>query len=67
MVFNAANEAAVGEFLAGRIKFVNIVELIERCLDKHDVKREVGLDELLAADGWAREEVANNAKRMAYK
>jgi 1-deoxy-D-xylulose-5-phosphate reductoisomerase len=66
-VFNAANEAAVGEFLAGRIKFVNIVELIERCLDKHDVKQEVGLDELLAADGWAREEVANNAKRMAYK
>jgi len=66
-VFNAANEAAVGEFLEGRIKFVNIVELIELCLDKHDVKQEVGLDELLAADGWAREEVANNAKRMAYK
>ena len=46
-VFNAANEAAVQEFLAGRIKFVNIVELIEHCLDKHKVKTDVSLEELL--------------------
>ena len=38
VVFNAANEAAVEEFLAGRIRFVNIVELIERCLDKHEAR-----------------------------
>lgn len=62
-VFNAANEAAVKEFLEGKIKFVNIVELIERCLDKHNVKFNAGLDELLAADNWARNEVSKWLKK----
>lgn len=58
-VFNAANEAAVEEFLAGRIEFVNIVELIEHCLNKHDIKTGASLEELLEADAWARKEVGN--------
>jgi len=58
VVFNAANEAAVEEFLAGRIKFVNILELVEDCLNKHDVKTGVSLEELLEADEWARRQVA---------
>jgi 1-deoxy-D-xylulose-5-phosphate reductoisomerase len=62
VVFNAANEAAVEEFLAGRIKFVRIVELIEYCLNKHNVKRRVSLEELLEADGWARREVIQSAQ-----
>lgn len=62
VVFNAANEAAVGEFLAGRIKFARIVELIEECLNKHNVKRRVSLEELLEADGWARKEVEQRAQ-----
>ncbi|MFQ6034930.1 MAG: 1-deoxy-D-xylulose-5-phosphate reductoisomerase [Sedimentisphaerales bacterium] len=57
VVFNAANEAAVQEFLAGKIKFVNIVELIEHCLNKHDVKTDASLEELLQADVWARKQV----------
>ena len=65
VVFNAANEAAVQEFLAGRIKFVNIVELIEHCLKEHNVKRCVSLDELLEADAWARREVGSSVKRKA--
>ncbi len=56
-VFNAANEAAVEEFLAGGIEFVNIVELIEHCLNKHDVKTGASIEELLEADAWARKEV----------
>jgi 1-deoxy-D-xylulose-5-phosphate reductoisomerase len=56
-VFNAANEAAVKEFLEGKIKFVNIVEIIEYCLDKHKIKIEATLEDLLSADGWARNEV----------
>ncbi len=63
VVFNAANEAAVQEFLAGRIKFVNIVELIEHCLNKHNVKRRVSLEELLEADAWARREVIECLKQ----
>jgi 1-deoxy-D-xylulose-5-phosphate reductoisomerase len=62
VVFNAANEAAVGQFLAGRIKFVRIVELIEDCLNKHNVKRQVSLEELLEADGWARKEVEQRVR-----
>jgi 1-deoxy-D-xylulose-5-phosphate reductoisomerase len=61
VVFNAANEAAVEEFLAGRIKFVNILELVEHCLDKHDVKTHVSLEDLLEADAWARKEVSARA------
>jgi 1-deoxy-D-xylulose-5-phosphate reductoisomerase len=62
VVFNAANEAAVGEFLAGKIKFVRIIELIEECLNKHNVKRRVTLEELLEADRWARREVVKSAQ-----
>jgi 1-deoxy-D-xylulose-5-phosphate reductoisomerase len=64
VVFNAANEVAVEEFLAGRIKFVSIVEFIEHCLDRHDVRTSVSLDELLEADAWARREVAELAARV---
>jgi len=65
VVFNAANEAAVQEFLAGSIKFVNIVQLIEHCLNKHDVREHVTLEELLEADAWARREVKNRVGRKA--
>jgi 1-deoxy-D-xylulose-5-phosphate reductoisomerase len=55
--FNAANEAAVEEFLAGRIKFLQIMELVEHCLNRHDVRRITCIEELLEADAWARREV----------
>lgn len=63
VVFNAANEAAVQEFLAGRIKFSMIVELIEHCLNKHTVCPSVSLEELLEADAWARKEVIECLKQ----
>ncbi|MCX5647273.1 MAG: 1-deoxy-D-xylulose-5-phosphate reductoisomerase [Phycisphaerae bacterium] len=55
--FNAANETAVEEFLAGRIKFLQIMELVEHCLNRHDIRQITCLDELLEADAWARKEV----------
>ena len=64
VVFNAANEAAVEEFLAGRIKFVNIIEIIENCLNRHNVKKTVSLEEVLDADAWARREVVELAYSM---
>jgi len=54
VVFNAANEVAVQEFLAGRIRFGMIVRAIEHCLNKHDVIPSVSLEELPAVDEWAR-------------
>ncbi|MGE5297503.1 MAG: 1-deoxy-D-xylulose-5-phosphate reductoisomerase [Solirubrobacterales bacterium] len=53
-VFNAANEAAVAEFLAGRIRFLQIMDLVEHCLDRHSVRKSSTLEELLEADAWAR-------------
>ncbi len=64
VVFNAANEAAVAEFIAGRIKFTSIVELIERCLGKHKVEHEVPLKELMEIDGWARRKVLEMAVKV---
>ncbi len=66
VVFNAANEVAVEEFLAGRIKFVTIVELIEHCVNKHDVHSRVSLEEIYEADAWARREVIECLKQKAF-
>lgn len=58
VVFNAANEAAVEAFLAGRIRFVQIIELVEYCLNEHKTgDSAVSLEELLEADAWARRHV----------
>ncbi|MFC1675676.1 1-deoxy-D-xylulose-5-phosphate reductoisomerase [Planctomycetota bacterium] len=67
VVFNAANEVAVEHFLAGRIKFAAIVELIEACLDKHDIKAITSLEELLEADTWAREQVQKSISKKEHK
>jgi len=56
-VFNAANEAAVQAFLNGDIGFVRILECIEECLNRHDVRTHIGLDDLMEADLWARDQV----------
>jgi 1-deoxy-D-xylulose-5-phosphate reductoisomerase len=56
-VFNAANEAAVAAFLKGRIPFLRIIELIDHCLNKHTREAGACLEDLLAADTWARQEV----------
>lgn len=57
-VLNAANEAAVQAFCDGRIRFPEIVELVRDVLHRHDVRTEPTLEDLLAADAWARQEVA---------
>lgn len=65
-VFNAANEAAVEEFLAGRIAFLQIMEVVESCLHKHDVRHTKCLDELLEADAWARREVKERLRQTVW-
>lgn len=56
-VVNAANEAAVGRFLAGEMEFLEIVPTCRRVLEAHDFDPNPTLESLLAADRWAREEV----------
>ena len=55
-VMNAANEEAVGAFLARRINFISIPKIIERTMSKHRLIRRPDLGAILGADRWAREE-----------
>jgi len=54
-VLNAADEAAVEAFLAGRIGFIDIIDWIEQALSAHTVGPAATVEEVLAADSWARE------------
>ncbi|MCH7600503.1 MAG: 1-deoxy-D-xylulose-5-phosphate reductoisomerase [Myxococcales bacterium] len=58
-VLNAANEASVAAFLDGSIAFGEIAAINKRVLDEHLHERagtRVGdIDEIVAADAWARE------------
>ena len=55
-VLNAANESAVRDFLAGRIKFTDIPKLIKKAMDKHlkEFVAAPSLEDILAADARAR-------------
>jgi 1-deoxy-D-xylulose-5-phosphate reductoisomerase len=55
-VLNAANEVAVDRFLAGKIRFTGIAAKIAAVMKKHRVVKKPGLDDILEADAWAREE-----------
>jgi 1-deoxy-D-xylulose-5-phosphate reductoisomerase len=57
-VLNAANEAAVGRFLAGSLRFLDIPRVCRAVLDAHEFNAQPTLQELLAVDRWARQEVA---------
>jgi 1-deoxy-D-xylulose-5-phosphate reductoisomerase len=59
-VYNAANEVAVEAFREGRLGFVEIIDTVAHVLGAHDVPSNAApsLDEILAADAWAREEAA---------
>jgi 1-deoxy-D-xylulose-5-phosphate reductoisomerase len=62
---NAANEAAVNNFLNRRIEFVKIPYYIEAAMKAHRAVRNPGLLDILAADAEARELVEgliNNGK-----
>jgi 1-deoxy-D-xylulose-5-phosphate reductoisomerase len=56
-VLNAANEAAVGRFLAGNLPFLDIARCCRAVLDSHDFDPRPTLERLLALDRWARQEV----------
>ncbi len=61
-VLNAANEQAVAAFRNGRIGFLTISEVVGRVVDEATSGAQGGnrvtLEEVLDADGWARERAA---------
>ncbi len=64
-VLNAANEEAVAQFLEEQIHFLDIPEVIEAACERHkpDLQSQPNLDEVLAADAWARQAVKEQVKR----
>lgn len=63
-VLNAANEEAVALFLSEQIRFLDIPRCIELVCDRHqkDNHSNPSLDDILAADQWARQEVLAASK-----
>jgi len=53
-VLNATNEVAVEGFLTGQVQFTEIPDLNNRVLDAHSARPVRNLNELIAADEWAR-------------
>ncbi|HZK81383.1 MAG TPA: 1-deoxy-D-xylulose-5-phosphate reductoisomerase [Humisphaera sp.] len=56
-VLNAAKEAAVDAFIGGHVSFGEISRLVGLTIDAHQLEATPTLDELLAADQWARKQV----------
>jgi 1-deoxy-D-xylulose-5-phosphate reductoisomerase len=56
-VLNAANEVAVAAFLDRKISLPKITELVSQALDEHQAVHTDSLEDLMAADAWARRKV----------
>jgi 1-deoxy-D-xylulose-5-phosphate reductoisomerase len=65
-VLNAANEQAVALFLAEKIEFLDIPKVIEKVCDKHRADNNLtpSLDDILAADIWARQMVIELSQQV---
>ena len=54
-VLNAANEYAVAKFLGGEIRFLEIYDMIEYAMGKHDLIKHPELEDILATKKWTEE------------
>jgi 1-deoxy-D-xylulose-5-phosphate reductoisomerase len=54
-VLNAANEIAVSAFLEGHLSFPGIWDTVAETMSRHRPTTHPSLDEIVAADRWARE------------
>ncbi|MBL8660317.1 MAG: 1-deoxy-D-xylulose-5-phosphate reductoisomerase [Rhodospirillales bacterium] len=69
IVLNAANEVAVGSFLAGEIGFLSIAQVVEETIYAIDCRPVGSIDDVRDVDGEARAKaediIANLAQRIA--
>ncbi len=56
-VLNSSNDKAVNLFLEGRISFTDIIRVTEKVVSVHAGIQEPSLDDIIAAEEWAKEEV----------
>lgn len=59
---NGANEEAVALFLNGKIKFLQIAELVEKAYLSAEIKKDFTVEDIFAADFAARQSVRENFK-----
>ena len=64
-VLNAANEIAVAAFLAGDCRYDDIVSSVADAVDAAPIVQSPSLDDVLAADAWARERTTARLARSA--
>lgn len=62
-VLNAANEIAVNAFLEGHLSFPGIWETVAETMSAHRTLAHPSLDEIVAADLWARETAKSHLTR----
>lgn len=66
-VLNAANDVAVAAFLAGRIRFDAIPEMVQEATSRHVKPREPRYSDIVEADRWAREVVKDAISRRGSR
>ncbi len=54
-VLNAADEVAVYRFIKGEIGFLDILKIVEKTLDKHNIIRNPGIEDILEVNKWAQQ------------
>ncbi len=64
-ILNAANEIVVNSFLKKRIKFSNMIEIIEEVLSTLDIIQNINLDSIIIADRNARKLTKNIIKDLS--
>ncbi|GLW08413.1 1-deoxy-D-xylulose 5-phosphate reductoisomerase [Microtetraspora sp. NBRC 13810] len=64
-VYNAANEVCVEAFRAGRLPFLGIVDTVADVVAEHAPTPAESVEEILAADAWARARAAELTARHA--
>ncbi|WP_408954516.1 1-deoxy-D-xylulose-5-phosphate reductoisomerase [Natroniella sp. ANB-PHB2] len=62
-VLNAANEVAVAQFLNNQLRFIEIPQIIEKVMKRHQPIITPTLDDILAADSWARKQARKEGDR----
>lgn len=63
-ILNAANEVAVEQFLAGRIGFLEIADLVRQTMQSHRPVSSPRVEDILAADAWARAQALRPANSL---
>ncbi len=63
VVYNAANEQAVSLFLDHRISFLEIAEIIEDCMGRHQVVAHPDVEQILEAERWTNEVISRRHVR----